>query len=319
MSCAILVVLCICLVAIDLNQIFHLALRKCTNRASLIIAVSRQLDVLMNACRPRKSLFLAFDGPAPVAKLKTQRKRRERSKPRFIKTSKGGRGGGPNAKKCLDSFELTPGCEMLYHIRDAIEYWAHYQLQKNPYFENVDIHISGPDVPGEGELKIIDYCHVSRIPPSDSIIVVGGDSDIVLQALATVSVRNFFIYIQKGFRSDKCRNYVLSIWKLAQNLERLFPGDSLGSRIDFIFLAILNGNGMSNHDNAITIFCWKFPSPYCVYVTNLFVLLICKTIQTAVQSTRLHSAPAWCLTCFALEGVCFTQIRCGMRKTGSSI
>jgi len=36
---------------------------------------------------------------------------------------------------------------------------------------------------------------------------------------------------------------VISVWELVRILERLFPNESSGARIDFILFCILSGNG----------------------------------------------------------------------------
>lgn len=154
--------------------------------------------------------------------------------------------GGPNAAKTIDRLELTPGVDLMYHVRDAIEYWSYSRLQKDSAFADLTIHISGVDVPGEGELKIMDYCHVGGcVDTNDSVVVVGGDADIILQSLATTSVKNLFIYLRKyeGVNTKYPKNYVLSVWELVRSFEKLFPGESSRIRIDFILLSIINGNG----------------------------------------------------------------------------
>jgi 5'-3' exonuclease len=48
---------------------------------------------------------------------------------------------------------------------------------------------SGADVPGEGELKLLDWIHLKVPAGSDeSVVIVGGDADLVLQGLAITKV-----------------------------------------------------------------------------------------------------------------------------------
>lgn len=238
-----------------MNQILHQAARKSTSRPAFASAIFKELDKCLRNCQPRKSIYFAFDGPAPLAKLMTQRKRRDKShteyqKPPPASSSYSRNKRAPNTRKCIDRLELTPGVDMMYYIRDAIEYWTYSRLQRDHTFANVRVHISGADVPGEGELKLMDYCRVDgMVNFNDSVVVVGGDADILLQALATTCVKNLFVILRKfdGGSSKKPKNYVLSVWELARSFERLFPGESSSIRIDFILLSILNGNGMFIH------------------------------------------------------------------------
>jgi XRN 5'-3' exonuclease N-terminus len=130
----------------------------------------------------------------------------------------------------------------------ALEYYAYVRLQNNPRFQHLQIRISGPNVPGEGELKIFDWLNsfivprAPSLPAGDSVVVVGSDADIVLQALATVAVQNLFVYIHCASPTTVRRNTVISVWKIARHLHKLFPRDSLTVRLDFIAIAIMNGN-----------------------------------------------------------------------------
>lgn len=56
-------------------------------------------------------------------------------------------------------------------------------------YERVKFYISGANVPGEGELKCIDWLKQTSNPGSEeSAVIVGGDADLVLQGLALSEV-----------------------------------------------------------------------------------------------------------------------------------
>jgi 5'-3' exonuclease len=57
-------------------------------------------------------------------------------------------------------------------------------------------HHSGADVPGEGELKLLDWIHC-RVPAGsdESVVIVGGDADLVLQGLAITKVLLHLSYL----------------------------------------------------------------------------------------------------------------------------
>lgn len=229
-----------------MNQIIHQSARRSRDRQALATVIFRELDHILKNCIPRKSVFFAFDGPGPLAKLMTQRKRRNKAKKEHTNANSNGT-ASRYAKPCIDRLEFTPGVELLYFLRDAVEYWAYSRLQNDRKYRNVDIRVSGADVPGEGELKLIDFCRAAGLHESDSVIVVGGDADIVLQGLATVPIRNFFVYLRHFSKvNGKKVNYVVSVWELARTLERAFPNESSGARIDFILFSILNGNGKND-------------------------------------------------------------------------
>ncbi|CAN8069483.1 unnamed protein product [Agarophyton chilense] len=233
-------------VAFDINQILHQALRRATTRQTLATAIFRELDQILKNCIPRKSVFFAFDGPAPLAKLNTQRRRRRKKSTEYVSDyidEKGMLRKPKFAKLSIDSLEMTPGVETLYFVRDSVEYWAYSRLQNDRKYRNVEIRISGSDVPGEGELKLVDYCRTGKFPSTDSVVVVGGDADIVLQGLTTIPIRNFFVYLRNfAGTKGKRQSYVVSVWELARTFERIFPNESSSVRLDFVLLALLNGN-----------------------------------------------------------------------------
>lgn len=54
-------------------------------------------------------------------------------------------------------------------------------------YQGVKFYISGAKVPGEGELKCIDW--LKNMPkPDESAVIVGGDADLILQGLALSEV-----------------------------------------------------------------------------------------------------------------------------------
>jgi 5'-3' exonuclease len=66
-------------ILIDLNSLLYTCARKCTTEVQLFKLLFRELDFLFrDATRPTGSVFIAVDGPASLAKLRTQRVRREK-------------------------------------------------------------------------------------------------------------------------------------------------------------------------------------------------------------------------------------------------
>jgi hypothetical protein len=63
-------------VAFDMNGLLHSACLKAKTLEHAVLRVFRELDATLRILEPRKSIVLAFDGPGPLAKLLTQRKRR---------------------------------------------------------------------------------------------------------------------------------------------------------------------------------------------------------------------------------------------------
>lgn len=169
------------------------------------------------------------------------------------------------SKGCaFDTVELTPGTELMYKLKDAIEYYSWSRLQNNRRYRYVEMRVSGPGVPGEGELKIIDWLNTfiagrrpfsrslgvdgdePNSPSGESVMVIGSDADICLQGLATSVIQSFFVYVRNSApKKDKKRkrfDTCISMWSLIRTLEEMFPGESNGCRLDFLLICMLNGN-----------------------------------------------------------------------------
>lgn len=155
-------------VAIEMNQILHSNLRGCHDPQHFISKVFCAIDSLLRHVTPTETLILVFDGPAPFAKMQTQRNRRQSSP---------------------DASLLTPGT---YFMDTTVDMLLCYILQraKRPALANVTVYVSGPTNPGEGELKIVDW--VNTIMPSynDSIVICGSDSDLIIQVTETPALIN---------------------------------------------------------------------------------------------------------------------------------
>jgi hypothetical protein len=221
-------------VAFDMNGLLHSACLKAKTLEHAVLRIFRDLDATLRVLQPRKSVVLAFDGPGPLAKLITQRKRR-------LKSSR-------QSKYKMSGLNITPGTEFMLAVRRACEYFAASRVAGSYRFKDIAFYISGADVAGEGEVKIIDWLHVLRSRgPSDSIIIVGGDADLVLQGLATYSVRDMFVYAGRDrsgpvSKMNNNPSLVFSLWEVVRALERLFPGESCVARVDLLVLMIMNGN-----------------------------------------------------------------------------
>lgn len=57
----------------------------------------------------------------------------------------------------FDSNCITPGTEFMSHLSDALDFFVQYKLHSDSSWSAIEVIVSGPDVPGEGEHKIMDY------------------------------------------------------------------------------------------------------------------------------------------------------------------
>ena len=125
-----------CPAARDMNHFYLLLFRKC--------------DFILDTCRPTKSVMFALDGPAPVAKLLTQRIRRKR----VTLTPSDEKG------KTVSPLALTPGTPFMQELHEAMAYficqrlvgskWAHLRMELSGSTVQVRSHESTAERSIEG-------------------------------------------------------------------------------------------------------------------------------------------------------------------------
>jgi 5'-3' exonuclease len=127
-----------------------------------------------------------------------------------------------------------------------------YILQRlhRPQFQNVTIYLSGSRDPGEGELKIVDWANAIMPSPTDSLIICGSDSDLVIQAIGFPNISNLTVFQNNGEKQDMFCDIYRAVELIQRDLySRKFketkiklPEITKADRLDYILLFILNGN-----------------------------------------------------------------------------
>eukprot|EP01127_Copromyxa_protea_P016507 TRINITY_DN4912_c0_g1_i2.p1 TRINITY_DN4912_c0_g1~~TRINITY_DN4912_c0_g1_i2.p1 ORF type:complete len:650 (-),score=153.73 TRINITY_DN4912_c0_g1_i2:7-1719(-) len=113
-----------------------------------------------------------MDGPAPLPKLLQQKRRRASLK--------------ENPSCPLSPLSLTPGSVLMEQIKRLCCYYAHKKLDTS--HQSFEILISAADVPGEGEIKIIQQlafndATLKKHKLEHSHIILSDDSDLLLLSL----------------------------------------------------------------------------------------------------------------------------------------
>jgi hypothetical protein len=222
------------------------------------------LELFSNICIVYSPFSFRLNGTASRAKLIEQRKHRKTKKP-----STGGSGRNKIAS-IVDRRSITPGCRFTGQILDALSFFVCQRLASRKY-EHVKFYVSGANVAGEGELKIMKY--ISNMPESmrtsDSFALVGSDADLVLLAIAS---RVPHVHILNSLSSSsmpliaavpsqanrdqrqpqgsrpsygsKSETFVeIGIDKLIQEFSKLVPNtNSRDVGTDFVALSIMSGN-----------------------------------------------------------------------------
>jgi 5'-3' exonuclease len=192
---------------VDLNQIVHVCALTAKNEEHLFFKLFKHLDRLFAICCPKKSIYLVLDGPASKAKMLEQRRRRYKTAMRS------------EEHKNFDPVQITPGTHFMFKLKNSLIYYISSRLPQRKY-RHVKFYLSGSDVAGEGEIKIVNYIHhkPKTHKVNDSYLIVGTDADLILLGLC-VTERNVFVlartkksaynllrYLSRRFNFVCCQN-----------------------------------------------------------------------------------------------------------------
>lgn len=274
-------------------------------------------DLISTSAVPRKSLVIALDGSPGAAKLDMQRRRRfgiykkaeGQQRQMQVLKERGWRDsdfgfGFKGVNRGIDniimskhdreqvSLNITPGTKYMDRVTDALLYWA-WKCVSNPNwpdgtqsYERVKIYINPSYVPGEGEIKLLDWVmrgqehstpsssqqqHKRMVHEGDSVAIIGGDSDLVLMGLVVPPSVTHNIHIILPREGKRNSFYRVSIWETTKMLTRLLKGDATygskkaknktnsckkarqltlaelsSAKMDAVVLIIMNGNDYLN-------------------------------------------------------------------------
>ena len=125
----------------------------------LIARVCAKIESYIELVRPT-NVFIAFDGPPPMAKMKQQRERRYK--------------GAAETKTGWDTVQITPGTTFMLKLDEGVKTYFQHHAEKFGAFK-----LSVSSEPGEGEQKIFEWLRGS---PGQTF-VYGLDSDLIILAL----------------------------------------------------------------------------------------------------------------------------------------
>ena len=157
--------------------------------------------------QPEQTLFIAFDGIPPPAKIVQQRSRRFKTKhlekltAEFlsqITSNPVSNQPQPQQPQQPPTFPwqtnmITPGTPFMIFLSNQLENYFQTHLKNNKTKTNTKIQIlSTSEHPGEGEHKIFQYLRENPPKPNENIAIYGLDSDLIM--LSLLSVPNIYIF-----------------------------------------------------------------------------------------------------------------------------
>lgn len=152
-------------------------------------AIFNYIEHLFDLIKPKQLFYMAIDGVAPRAKMNQQRSRRFRSALEAEEArEKAIRDGIPlSTTEHFDTNAITPGTEFMAKLTVQLKYFIHKKVSTDANWQNIQVILSGHEVPGEGEHKIMEHIRVAKASPGYSPDVrhclYGLDADLIMLGL----------------------------------------------------------------------------------------------------------------------------------------
>jgi 5'-3' exonuclease len=215
------------------------------------------LEKMIKYVNPKKGVYIAIDGVAPVAKIKQQRSRRFKSvhdRALWENIKKKHNKEVPNS---WNNSAITPGTEFMRLLNIKIIEWCKKQ--------NLEILYSSCNTPSEGEHKLLQFIRDNnKNNKKFSYVIYGLDADLIFLALTT-GLRDVFllreaVHLNKN-QSTEVLNYVWmekmreSVNVTISDLVKIkLDDDDIENVVDeervindFIFICYLLGNDFLPH------------------------------------------------------------------------
>ena len=206
--------------------------------------------IITKVVKPTRLVYLAVDGPVPVAKMDRQRSRRFKKTQDVAFSQKTKRKYDmEESSRTFDSNKITPGTvfmsKLTARIKNYITIGAFAQHAKKSSFKVI---YSDSNVAGEGEHKIFDFIRNAKTTPK--ICVYGMDADLIILSMC---VRRPFIKLMResshiDAKSDSEFSY-LDIDVCKKVLYEDYVPDGMRNDLtidsfvnDFTFYSMLGGN-----------------------------------------------------------------------------
>ena len=182
---------------LDMNGIIH----NCTHNDSdsatkarlsedeMFIKIFNYIEHLFGKIKPQKLFFMAVDGVAPRAKMNQQRSRRFRTALDAERAREKAVAEGLDLPKedPFDSNCITPGTDFMARLTKQLKYFIAKKVTEDIDWQGCEIVLSGHEVPGEGEHKIMEYIRQAKSQPGyDSNVrhcLYGLDADLIMLGL----------------------------------------------------------------------------------------------------------------------------------------
>ena len=229
---------------------------------TIIKALCSKIDEYIYQLNPNNTIYIAFDGVAPVAKLEQQRSRRYKSLYQNNISRSIYKSVDPDP---WNTTAITPGTLFMKRLNEKM-----YATYKDPSKYNAArIIVSGSDHSGEGEHKL--FQHIRDFADDHkgaNTVIYGLDADLIMLSINHLPISNNIYlfretphFIQSiNSELEPNESYVIDIPELAKiitldmnNGEELTTIQQKNRIYDYIFLCFFLGNDFLPHFPSLNI------------------------------------------------------------------
>ncbi|CAB3383497.1 Hypothetical predicted protein [Cloeon dipterum] len=285
---------------LDMNGIIHNCSHPNDNhnhritQTEIFKGIFAYIERLIGMVRPRQLIFFAVDGVAPRAKMNQQRARRFRAAKDAASQAEREKKNNEKIEGSGDRFDsncITPGTEFMVRLQAQLEYFVQLKMSTDPIWQRPRIVLSGHEVPGEGEHKIMDYIRYLKVQPeynpTTRHCLYGLDADLMMLGLCTHEPNFSLLREEVKFSSQAQKTIAspaeirffllhLSLFREYLDLEFSMLKHSLSfgydlERIidDWIIICYLVGNDFLPHLPSLHIAAGALPLMYRLYMRVL--------------------------------------------------
>lgn len=228
---------------------------------ALLVKVCETIQEYIAFIQPQ-TIFICFDGVAPVAKLEQQRQRRWKSafmanlEARLVSSSSSSHDKA-HTSHAWNQTAITPGTTFMTKLNHFVR----------DYFADMpNVHLSGSDEPGEGEHKLFAFirAHPEK-HAKETTIVYGLDADLIVLCLHHIRYGKLYLYretpefVQNFSDLEPNQSYLLDIARLRKAILAEMTGivqDASQEQMrvnDYLLLTFLLGNDFLPHFPALSL------------------------------------------------------------------
>jgi len=248
---------------LDSNSIVYDSLRSLEYQGqvdfeqTLIEKVCETIDEYIKTVQPSYSVFICFDGVAPVAKLEQQRNRRFKSS--FMEDVEEKLSTTKLSK--WDKTAITPGTNFMMKLNEHIEeYYARPELPVLLGLPALNIRVSTSNERGEGEHKIFEHIRNNPQHLQQTTVIYGLDADLIVLSLNHLQYGRIYLFretpsfVQNFSHLEPNQSYLLDIKRLSSAILTEMTGITFEPTAmakmrmyDYILLTFLLGNDFLPH------------------------------------------------------------------------